>query len=148
MPNFKVRALQRGTYVPRRPNVITTILQNHFDDFRNIYYSKYESTSGKYNLEQIVKQVEGLLVCGDYTKGIARIQCTNPECKHEYFRPFSCKKFHLCPSCAQKRAILFGEHIVNDVLLRLPHRQFVFTSQNASGLLSKQQAFCRDVPTD
>ena len=66
-------------------------------------------------------------MCGDYTRCIARIQCTNPECKHEYFRPFSCKKFGICPSCAQKRAILFGEHIVNDVLLKLPHRQFVFT---------------------
>ena len=37
----------------------------------------------------------------------------------QYFRPFSWKKFSICPSCAQKRAILFGEHIVNDVLLKI-----------------------------
>lgn len=35
---------------------------------------------------------------------------------------FSPKKFYLCPFYSQKRAILFGEHIANDVLLTLPHR--------------------------
>ena len=127
MPDFKAKALQRGTYVPRGPNVITTIFKNHFEDFKENYQSKLEDTPAEYKVEHIVKQVEGLLLCGDYTKGIARIQCTNLECRHEYLRPFSCKKFGICPSCAQKRAILFGEHVVNDVLLRLPHRQFVFT---------------------
>jgi len=107
--------------------VITTIFKNHFEDFKDNYQSKLEDTSADYRLEHIAKQVEGLVVCGDYTRGMARIQCTNSECKHQYFRPFSCKKFGICPSCAQKRAILFGEHVVNDVLLKLPHRQFVFT---------------------
>jgi len=59
--------------------------------------------------------------------GIARIQCTNPGCRVEYFRPFSCKVFHLCPSCSQKRTLLFGEYMNEQLLLRLPHRQFVFT---------------------
>lgn len=127
MPNFKARALSRGTYVPRGPSVISTILQNHFEDFKDNYLSKSENIYGEYRLERIVKQVEGSLVCGDYTMGMARIQCTNSSCQHQHCRPFSCKKFSICPSCAQKRAILFGEHIVNDVLLKLPHRQFVFT---------------------
>ena len=47
--------MQRGTYVPRGPNVITTILQNHFEDFQNNYSSRYESTIGKYNLDHIYK---------------------------------------------------------------------------------------------
>ena len=54
--------------------------------------------------------------------GIARIQCTNPECREEFFRPFSCKGFHLCPSCSQKRTLLFAEYAANELLLRLPHR--------------------------
>ena len=61
--------------------------------------------------------------CGDYLQGIARIRCTNPECGHDYFRPFSCKGFYLCPSCGQKRTLLFGEHLTNEVLLNLPHRR-------------------------
>jgi len=39
----------------------------------------------------------------------------------------SCLSFYLCPSCHQKRTLLFGEQIAYEVLLRLPHRQFVFT---------------------
>ena len=44
-----------------------------------------------------------------------------------YFRPFSCKTFHLCPSCDQKRTILYAEYLAEELLLELPHRQFVFT---------------------
>ena len=58
---------------------------------------------------------------------VARIKCTNPRCKAEYFRPFSCKVFHLCPSCSQKGTSLFGEYLNERLLLRLPHRQVVFT---------------------
>jgi hypothetical protein len=62
---------------------------------------------------------------------VARIRCTNPEYGHDYFRPFSCKGFYLCPSCSRKRTILFAEHLTNKVLLKLPHRQFVFTMPKA-----------------
>ncbi len=49
----------------------------------------------------------------------------------DYFRPFSCKGFYLCPSCSQKRTILLTEHFTEEVLLKLPHRQFVFTFPKA-----------------
>jgi hypothetical protein len=42
-------------------------------------------------------------------------------------RPFSCKSFFLCPSCAQKRALILGEYLSGNLLLNLPHRQFVWT---------------------
>jgi hypothetical protein len=71
--------------------------------------------------------VEKFTVCGEWNQGIARIKCTNSDCKHEYFRPFSCKQWYLCPSCHQKRLLLLSEHLSQEVLLRLPHRQFVFT---------------------
>jgi hypothetical protein len=51
----------------------------------------------------------------------------NPECGYEYFRPFSCKIWYLCPSCNQKRLQLFAEHLSENLLLKLPHRQFIFT---------------------
>jgi len=74
-----------------------------------------------------MKAVERFLDCEDFTKGVARIQCTSPECKSEYFRPFRCKVFHMCPFCSQKRTLLFGEYVNERLLLRLPHRQLVFT---------------------
>jgi predicted transcriptional regulator len=36
-------------------------------------------------------------------------------------------KIWYLPLVAQKMSILFGEHVVNDVLLKLSHQQFVFT---------------------
>jgi len=39
--------------------------------------------------------------------------------------------FRLCPSCSQKRALLRGEYKNERLLLRLPHRQFVFTLPKA-----------------
>ena len=70
---------------------------------------------------------------------MARIRCSNPECRLEYFRPFSCRGFHplggpphrLCPSCSQKRSLLFSEYLDEHLLLALPHRQFVFTLPKA-----------------
>jgi hypothetical protein len=64
-----------------------------------------------------------------YIQGVARIQCTNPDCRLEYFRPFSCKGFYLCPSCSQKRTLLFAEYVDQQLLLTLPHRQFVFSTK-------------------
>jgi len=39
--------------------------------------------------------------------------------------------FYLCPSCSQKRTLLFGEYMNQRLLLRLPHRQMVFTFPKA-----------------
>ncbi len=58
---------------------------------------------------------------------IARVKCTNPECNHDFFVPFSCKQFLFCPCCSQKRTLLFGEYLTDKVLLRLPHKFFTFT---------------------
>jgi len=114
-------------YTPRELNVIQKILKDHFSDFEKRYDDHYADKYGKYRIIRIKEAVEKFLECGDYKKGIARIKCTNPDCDHEYFRPFSCKGWYLCPSCNQKRLLLFAEHLSENVLFRLPHRQFVFT---------------------
>jgi len=116
----------QSAYVPRGRNVLHTIFENHFQDFVDHYEEKYEKDYGKYRLDRIISVVEYFLECGDYMKGIARIRCLNPECGYDFFVPFSCKGFYLCPSCSQKRTLLFSENMVNDVLLLLPHRQYVF----------------------
>jgi len=114
-------------YVPREQNVIQKIFQDHFLDFEQQYDDHYAKHYGKYRIIRIKEAVEKFLECGDYSKGVTRIKCINPDCKYEYFRPFSCKRWYLCPSCNQKRLQLFAEHLSENVLLKLPHRQFVFT---------------------
>jgi hypothetical protein len=128
---ISVATTTRNQYVPRGRNELHTIFERHFSDFCEHYDEKYSATYGRYRLERIQQLGERFCTCGDYLQGVARIRCTNPECGHDYFRPFSCKGFYLCPSCSQKRTILFAEHLTNEVLLRLPHRQFVFTLPKA-----------------
>jgi len=86
---------------------------------------------GRFRSERIEHVGRRFCDCGDDLQGVARIRCTNPDCGHDYFRPFSCKGFYLCPSCSQKRTLLFAEHLTDEVLLDLPHRQFVFTMPKA-----------------
>ena len=118
-------------YQPGGISLLQEIFQRHFSDFVRVYEDDYADRYGKYRLERIKTIGEHFLACGDYLNGVARIRCTNPECSHDYFRPFSCKGFYLCPSCSQKRTILMAEHLTEEVLLRLPHRQFVFTFPKA-----------------
>ena len=105
---------------------------NPLSDFEECYDELYAKEYGKYRIIRIKEAVEKFLECGDYSKGIARIKCTNPECKYEYYRPFAakaevaCKSWYLCPSCNQKRLLLFSKNLSENVLLKLPHRQFVF----------------------
>ncbi len=119
-------------YTPREQNVIQKILKDHFSDFEKRYDDHYADKYGKYRIIRIKQAVEKFSECGDYSKGIARIKCTNPECGYEYFRPFvaslklACKSRYLCPSYNQKRLLLFSENLSENMLLKLPHRQFVF----------------------
>jgi len=72
-------------YEPREKNVIQEILQDHFLSFEQNYDTKYSEKYGKYKIIRIKETVERFIECGDYSKGIARIKCTNTHCGHEYF---------------------------------------------------------------
>lgn len=114
-------------YTQRGTNALQMIFKEHFDRFAEIYDTKYAKIYGRFRIDRISEVVHNFIWCGDYTQGVARIQCTNPDCREEFFRPFSCKGFYLCPSCSQKRSLLFSEYMDEQLLLRLPHRQFVWT---------------------
>jgi hypothetical protein len=124
---LELQAAPPGTYRQRGASSLQRLFRTHFPEFAALYQARYAGRLGHSRLQRITKAVERFLECGDYTKGVARIRCTNPDCRAEVFRPFSCKVFHLCPSCSQKRTLLFGEYMNERLLLRLPHRQMVFT---------------------
>ena len=125
--DLKINEENLSSYIPRGQNVLQKIFKDYFEEFKEQYENRYAKYYGKYRLERIEKVVEEFLKCGDYKEGVARVRCENPECGHDYFVPLSCLCFYLCPSCHQKRTLLFGEQLAEVVLLSLPHRQFVFT---------------------
>ena len=69
--------------------------------------------------------IERFVACGDPREGFARIYCD--ACRHEYLLAYSCKTRYFCPSCHQKRVLLYGEWVEHNVLAAVAHRQYVFT---------------------
>lgn len=65
------------------------------------------------------------LDCGVLAHGCARAACES--CKHSILIAFSCKRRALCPSCQAKRAVIFAEHLHEEVLLPHEDRQLIFT---------------------
>ena len=72
----------RARYIPRGRNQLHTILDRHLDEFCDVYDEKYAAKYGMFRLERIRDIGERFLTCGDYRLGLARIRCTNPNCRH------------------------------------------------------------------
>jgi hypothetical protein len=78
-----------GIYRQRGTGSLQRLFRTHFPELYARYETTYASRLGRFRLQRISSAVERFLGCGDYTKGIARIQCSNPECEADYFRAFS-----------------------------------------------------------
>ena len=111
----------------RGRNQLHEIFNRHFDEFCEQYETRYAKKYRRFRVERIEHAGRRFCTCGDYLQGVAQIRCTNLNRGHDYFRPFSCNGFYLCPLCSQKRPLLFAEFLADEVLLDLPHRRFVFT---------------------
>ncbi len=115
-----------AVYRPRQPleSDFHRLVREQFNDFRVVYHDRYARKFGFWR-PVINQAVNEFLKCGDLRHGFARVRCT--DCRHEFFVAFSCKQRCICPSCHQKRTILFGLHVAEDICRPVPHRQFVWT---------------------
>jgi hypothetical protein len=73
-------------YRPRGINDLQILFKKHFQCIAEQYERKHAVIYGRFRIERITEVVEKFILCGDYSKGVARIQCSNPDCKLEYFR--------------------------------------------------------------
>ena len=76
---------------------------------------------------EAVKAYEQYLRCGILRYGCARLACTAPGCPGAGVLAYSCKRRLICPSCAAKRAVLFAEHLHENVLGEVPIRHMIFS---------------------
>ncbi len=113
-------------YRPRRPqdSDYYHCVEDYFEPFMQIYDDRFSRDYGFWR-PYIEKVIYRYLDCGDLHQGFARVRCN--DCGHEYLLSFSCKRRHFCPSCHQKRVVEFGEWLCMDVLMKIPHRHFVFS---------------------
>ncbi|MBK6735769.1 MAG: transposase [bacterium] len=73
----------------------------------------------------VESELRGYLKCGILAHGFARVYCGN--CRHDFLVAFSCKGRDLCPSCATRRMVDVSAHMVDQVLPRVQHRQWVLS---------------------
>lgn len=113
-------------YQPRRPREtpLYKLVAAHFDEFERVYPERYQADFGFWR-PVIRESVDEFLKCGDLHHGFARVRCE--KCGHDFLVAFSCKKRCVCPSCHQKRVLVFAERLAAEICSPVPHRQFVFT---------------------
>jgi hypothetical protein len=113
------------------------VLEARFEDYRRVYADRFEPQAGPWRPE-VEEGVNAYLDCGRLHGGFARIRC--PKCGAEHLLAFSCRTRNLCPSCQSKRSALFGEWLVEAVLLDVPHRHVVFTvPKKLRGLIERER---------
>ena len=112
-------------YRPRRPaaTILHRTVREHLETFLAV------AQAGDDDLLPVRPAAERALReylrCGILAHGFARVRCA--ACKHEYLVAFSCKVRDLCPSCGTRRMVETAAHLVDDVLPRVPFRQWVLS---------------------
>jgi hypothetical protein len=121
-----VQCLPQGVYRPRHAQAspLFRLVEDYFDELERVWDERYERKYG-FRRPVVRRVVEQFLDCGDLRCGFARLWC--PTCRKDLLLPYSCRRRCFCASCHQKRALLFAEHVDEEVLGDLPVRQYVAT---------------------
>ncbi len=117
-------------YCPRNhESPFFKIVRDHFDQFEQIYPERFRKNmvTGANN-PKIRSSIDKFLKCGDLKEGFARVRC--PDCHEEFFVAFPCRQRSCSPTCDQKRALLLGHRLKDEVFADVPHRQWFFTIQS------------------
>jgi hypothetical protein len=83
--------------------------------------------------------IERFIECGDPHQGLARIRCD--ECGHDYLLAFSCKTRYFCPSCHQKRVLLYGDWVEEKPAM-YPSEQCRAQSLGNRGATLAHESYC------
>ena len=73
----------------------------------------------------IQSEFEAFLKCGIYAHGFVRVHCEH--CSHDSVVAFSCKKRGICISCASRRMSEIAIHLMDNVIPKVPTRQYVLS---------------------
>mgnify|MGYP001188946179 FL=1 len=75
--------------------------------------------AGRFQRAVEERTIERFVECGDPHHGFARIYCES--CGYDFLLAFSCKTRYFCPSCHQRRVLLYGEWVEERVLAPAAH---------------------------
>jgi ribosomal protein S27E len=114
---------RRVHYERRRPEdtVLYQLVQEHLKTF--LVQVELETGAG---LSEFVKEeFDAFLQSGILAHGFLRLRCA--DCAHEKLVAFSCKRRGFCPACGARRMAETAAHLVDDVIPRVPVRQWVLS---------------------
>ena len=110
-------------YERRRPEETTLylVVQEQLETF----LAQVEAKTGSGLPEFVKDEFDAFLECGILAHGFVRLRCA--ECAHEKLVAFSCKRRGFCPSCGARRMAESAAHLVDQVIPRVPVRQWVLS---------------------
>jgi hypothetical protein len=109
-------------YQPRDPSgtVLYQVIADHLETFP----ATLAADPAAHGLPAYVtEEFYAYLQCGVLAHGFVRLGCDT--CPHQMLLAFSCKKRGFCPSCAGQRMAQMAAHLVEQVIPRVPTRQWV-----------------------
>ncbi len=111
------------SYRARNPaaSPLNRIVRANFLEFKE---SLKEPPSGKPRPHpSVITAIEKFSECGVMRYGVVRFRC--PDCGHDMFVAFSCKRRGLCPSCDAKRSDIIVASAMDRLLPAARYRQWV-----------------------
>jgi len=72
--SLQIAPVTKAVYRPRGINVLQLLFKKYFQSIADRYKDKHAIIYGRFRIERITEVVEKFVLCGDYSKGIARIQ--------------------------------------------------------------------------
>ena len=107
-----------------RASSLYALVEDYCEEFERVYDDRYQQQYGRWR-PVIGEVMRKYLECGDLHRGFARLGCDG--CRYQAILAYSCKCRLFCPSCQQKRVLLFAEWLDTHILEQVSHAQFVFT---------------------
>ena len=113
-------------YRPRDPcaSDLYQLVERFYEQVKGHWEERFERLHGFWRgfVDDIVSRFSD---CGLFEAGFARVFCDT--CKSEFLVAFSCQSRSFCPSCAAKRAAIFGALLVDEILEDVPHAMWTLT---------------------
>jgi hypothetical protein len=121
-----VETAPAGVYEPRNPRAssLYALVEDYYEEFERVYDDRCQQQYGRWR-PVIGEVMRKYLECGDLHRGFARLGCDG--CRYQAILAYSCKCRLFCPSCQQKRVLLFAQWLDTHILEQVSHAQFVFT---------------------
>jgi hypothetical protein len=112
----------RTRYRPRGPDLLRQLFRRRFPEFRAAYERRYAATFGRFRLPSSCApprhsaSAETGARASPTSRPRYSVAFRCPTRGFNRFRPFSCKSYLLCPSCAQKITLLPREYLSENLL--------------------------------